>query len=203
MPTSPSSRLGLIAPAGGDNISIGDDQIRAIVDALDPIVGIHEQGTLGVRPISTPGSPGIRDRYYWATDTAQLFRDNGTGWDLIGPVGPDTITLTDLAASATQAFLKLNTPSDAVIKPMTAVGSVNTFGNTTRCNGKWAHGLGRTPIWADVESAEVDTFAPSETSAPVGFGRTTWDATYVYAKCVILNGGSSNNAPVANLLVIG
>lgn len=43
-----------------------------------------DQGLLGDLPESSVSAPGKRGRYYWATDTQQLFRDNGLGWDLIG-----------------------------------------------------------------------------------------------------------------------
>lgn len=45
-----------------------------------------DQGLFADRPISSPAQPGRYGRYYFATDTEQLFRDRGTGWDEV-PIG--------------------------------------------------------------------------------------------------------------------
>jgi hypothetical protein len=65
--------------------------------SLDGMVAPTSHGTLGSRPTSSIATPGIADRMYWATDVdpdtltdranvnGQLYRDNGTGWDAVGP----------------------------------------------------------------------------------------------------------------------
>lgn len=45
-----------------------------------------DQGLEADRPVSTVQQPGKRGRYYFATDTGRLWRDNGAGWDEI-PIG--------------------------------------------------------------------------------------------------------------------
>jgi hypothetical protein len=41
-------------------------------------------GVLSARPVSTPGSPGIAGRRYYATDTGVEYRDTGTSWIALG-----------------------------------------------------------------------------------------------------------------------
>jgi hypothetical protein len=47
-------------------------------------------------------APGVVGRMFIATDTFSIYRDNGTGWDLIG--GPGTGTITGTGASGQVAF---------------------------------------------------------------------------------------------------
>lgn len=70
-------------PAGTDLVNQGDNAIRALAEGIDSKIATDDQGTLAARPVSTAESPGKTGRYYWATDTGQLFRDHGTGWDEI------------------------------------------------------------------------------------------------------------------------
>jgi hypothetical protein len=51
-------------------------------------VAKDDQGVLANRPVSTGGSPGKFGRYYWATDTLELYRDFGTGWTKVYPNVP-------------------------------------------------------------------------------------------------------------------
>lgn len=81
MPDTARARTGIQAPKGStDTVSTYDDTVKAAFDILDPLVAIDGQGILSARPVSTVGSPGTRGRYYYATDTTQLFRDTGTSW---------------------------------------------------------------------------------------------------------------------------
>jgi hypothetical protein len=64
---------------------------------LDGMITPTTHGALSTRPVSSSGTPGIADRQYWASDVdpatitdragvpGMMFRDNGTGWDPVGP----------------------------------------------------------------------------------------------------------------------
>src|SRR5215472_12088222 len=83
-------RLQLPYPALTD-VADGPAAFQALAQALDK-AAIDDQGAFSARPASTPGSPGIKGRYYWATDQTILYRDNGLGWDQVtmsAPVDPD------------------------------------------------------------------------------------------------------------------
>lgn len=91
-----TTRLGLRYPVAGDIDDVPTWMHNLALD-LDAIVPPTSHGTLAARPTSSGGSPGIADRLYYATDVdpktlvdrtgvnGQLYRDNGTGWDPIGP----------------------------------------------------------------------------------------------------------------------
>jgi len=80
MPTTP--RWDHRYPVVGDTPHYNRDLGNLAAD-LDN-VGKDDSGPLANRPASSPGSPGKRGRYYWATDEATLYRDNGTGWNAVG-----------------------------------------------------------------------------------------------------------------------
>jgi hypothetical protein len=91
-----TTRLQIPYPAGGD-IDDVPNWMNQMAVKLDSIIGPVSHGTLGNRPASSVATPGIADRFYYATDvdpdtlpdrgniSGQLYRDNGTGWDPIGP----------------------------------------------------------------------------------------------------------------------
>lgn len=101
MPGTPTARMGLAAHAGADLANTIDDTSQALVTAIDSKTAIYAQGTLAVRPVSTPGSPGIQGRFYFATDEAKLYYDAGTSWTEMVPAG--TVTLAKLAAAVQEA----------------------------------------------------------------------------------------------------
>lgn len=72
-PTTP--RLGLARFATGDPDQVPID-LNTISDRLDVIVPRFESGLLSARPST---GAGIADRYFWATDTRELYRDAGGG----------------------------------------------------------------------------------------------------------------------------
>lgn len=78
MAVTSSPRLGITRWSAGT-----DPYTRAQQDGdhatLDDLAAIDAQGTLAARPAA-----GTRGRYYWATDVAALFRDDGAAWTLIG-----------------------------------------------------------------------------------------------------------------------
>jgi microcystin-dependent protein len=88
MPDTATARLGLVAPLGTDPINQGDDTMRALVARLDAVLAPASSGPLSARPPSSPGTPGIVDRRYYATDIGLYFHDTGTGWVPVGiPIG--------------------------------------------------------------------------------------------------------------------
>jgi hypothetical protein len=89
MPGTPGPRTGLatINPTG-ENPSILRTTVNAVITWLEGNAGISGSGLLSARPVSTPSTPGITGRKYYATDLGLEFRDTGTGWVPIGvPIG--------------------------------------------------------------------------------------------------------------------
>lgn len=104
MPTT--TRWGIRYPASIDPADVPADLQRLASD-LDG-VAMDDQGPLTNRPVSSPGTPGKRGRYYYATDNGTLYRDFGTGWTAVNPAeaadGPaGTPTLRSLGTGALQA----------------------------------------------------------------------------------------------------
>jgi hypothetical protein len=65
---------------GADPINTIDATSEAAAERVAELVTPYDSGLLASRPTSTPGSPGIEGRSYYATDTDQWFVDTGTGW---------------------------------------------------------------------------------------------------------------------------
>jgi len=74
MAATPSRRLGLHGPSGGDPADIPGDVVR-LRDQLDLGMLGYAQGSLSARPAA-----GVEGRMYYATDDAMLYYDFGTGW---------------------------------------------------------------------------------------------------------------------------
>ncbi len=85
-----TTRLGLIVPEGTDDNKT-TTYIAGIANKLDA-AAMYSSGTLATRPTSTPASPGLAGRFYYATDTAQAYLDTGTGWLPIGREVGDLVT---------------------------------------------------------------------------------------------------------------
>jgi hypothetical protein len=85
MPASPSTRLGLVGPLGGEDLRLGDDIIRALITTLDPIAVKFDAGARASRPVSTVGSPGMEGRIYESTDDGGVDWDSGTKWKTLRP----------------------------------------------------------------------------------------------------------------------
>jgi microcystin-dependent protein len=96
-------RWALRTPDSAQVADVPADLLRLASD-LDN-VAMDDQGMLANRPNSTAGTPGKRGRWYFATDTLQLFRDNGTGWDelIIGAPATPVGALVDYGGSADPA----------------------------------------------------------------------------------------------------
>jgi hypothetical protein len=73
-----TTRWGIRYPEGTDSPDVPLWMGRLASDLDD--VAKDDQGLLAARPTSTAVSAGKPGRYYYATDTAQLFRDMGTSW---------------------------------------------------------------------------------------------------------------------------
>jgi hypothetical protein len=103
MPTSASTRLGLIGPSATDLISQGDDIIRAIIAELEAYGAGFLQGTIGARNAAGAGNAGF---IYYATDTGVLSYSTGSAWVDINPkdAAAGTASLRTLGSGAQQAM---------------------------------------------------------------------------------------------------
>lgn len=84
-----TTRLGLPFLEGSDPANDIDQGFEDLAEALDDVAVVYEQGTLASRPTSSPGTPGVTGRFYFATDTADLYYDKGTGWLNLAELLPD------------------------------------------------------------------------------------------------------------------
>jgi hypothetical protein len=102
MTISYTSRLKLPTPQANQSADVPAD-LLALATALDK-AAVIDVGPVANRPTSTPGTPGIAGRFYFATDEVLLYHDNGTGWNSIGPsviadLAVTTAKLADLAVT--------------------------------------------------------------------------------------------------------
>lgn len=84
-----TARWALPYPASSAAPNVPAD-LQALATALDS-VAMDDQGLFSARPVSTVGTPGKKGRYWWATDTKILYRDNGTGWDIVSAITRDRV----------------------------------------------------------------------------------------------------------------
>jgi hypothetical protein len=79
-----TSRLQLPYPDiddGPADVPLWLQQLAAALDNVTPF----GMGLLSARPASSPSTPGIQGRWYFATDTPTVvYFDIGTGWQAIG-----------------------------------------------------------------------------------------------------------------------
>jgi hypothetical protein len=78
------ARLALWYPALTDNADVPEDMSLLANDLEGLGIFLYDQGTLAARPISSPASPGVEGRFYFANDTQKFFYDNGLGWIDLG-----------------------------------------------------------------------------------------------------------------------
>lgn len=116
-----TARLGLRYPELADAPNVPQDMQELASDIDDAV--IYGQGVFASRPVSSPGTPGVVARIYFATDTNTLYYDMGTGWVAIGPS-----VIADLAViTAKLADLAVTEPKladDSVTGPKIAPGAV-------------------------------------------------------------------------------
>lgn len=104
MPTfTQTAKYALRWLTGANVISDIDAGFQALAEDVDSKFAGISAGPLASRPTSSAGTPGIVGRFYLATDTGQVFIDNGTGW-IEFPLTPATVpTATILAYGAASA----------------------------------------------------------------------------------------------------
>jgi hypothetical protein len=85
MPGTPTTKYALPTLAGTDLVSDMDEYSVSLAAALDTKLAPSDQGSFASRPTSTGVNPGKIGRTYYAPDRKTLYRDNGNGWDIVGP----------------------------------------------------------------------------------------------------------------------
>jgi hypothetical protein len=113
MPGTPGPRTGLatINPTG-ENPSILRTTANAVIAWLEANAMLTSSGLFSARPVSSPSTPGISGRRYYATDTGVEYRDTGTGWIALGvelvtalPTAPYNGQVIDYLADATNGVI--------------------------------------------------------------------------------------------------
>lgn len=82
MAVTSSPRLGLTRWSSGTD-PFTRAQMEASHAALDDLAAIDQQGLAADRPLAP-----VRGTYFYATDTRQLFRYDGTGWVTVNQPNP-------------------------------------------------------------------------------------------------------------------
>jgi hypothetical protein len=132
----------VFAPLSGNvAVSLLDTDLSTIVN----YVNVREivQDVFGNRPAASTNG-----RWYFATDTAQLFADNGSAWTLIA-AAPASVTLNAVViGNGVGAFNTLlltkgqllvgQTGAIPVALPISSDGFVLTLDSTTGAGVKWA-----------------------------------------------------------------
>lgn len=75
MPSTPTTKYGLITEADGDPLVSAPGRLRTMAAAIDSNMAGYAEGTLAAIPAA-----GKAGRIYRATDTGQVFLDTGTVW---------------------------------------------------------------------------------------------------------------------------
>lgn len=103
MPTfTQTARYALRWLTGANVISDIDAGFQALAEDVDARMVGKTSGPESTLPTSSPASPGIVGREYYATDSKKWFKDNGTGWDefTLGGAPASVPTATILAYGA-------------------------------------------------------------------------------------------------------
>lgn len=98
---------------------------------LDNWAARDEQGTSGSRPTA-----GIRGRFYTATDTGVIYRDNGTSWTVVGSVLEGLVVNSSVTSAVTASF---NAPSGQTADVIDAKVGATTIGSLSNV-GDWTVG---------------------------------------------------------------
>jgi hypothetical protein len=113
MPGTPGPRTGLAQIlSSGEAPTILRTTANAIIAWLEGNATLYGSGLLAARPTSTPGTPGITGRKYYATDFGVEYLDTGTGWIPLGvelvtalPASPFNGQIIDYLADATNGVI--------------------------------------------------------------------------------------------------
>lgn len=132
---TPTLKHALRRLTGSNVISDIDAGIAALADDLDAIIAVADQGPASGRPTSTPGSPGKSGRLYWATDTAQLFFDHGTGWVVIYERDAWHVVGTGSEPAYENSWTTWGTPGNPPVGFRRVNGIVHLRGVTVRWTG--------------------------------------------------------------------
>lgn len=156
MPTT--TRWGHRYPAGAEDAN-GPLAFQNLATDLDA-VAMDDSGTLAARPVSSVGTPGKRGRYYWATDAGRLYRDNGQGWDEIGPsiTPPGVITQYAGAVAPSGYLLCDGTPQSrsTYAALFSAIGTTYNIGGELASEFRLPNLKGRVPAGYDPTQLEFN-----------------------------------------------
>jgi hypothetical protein len=129
-------------------MDIESHQARHAQDGDDPLVGILLQDTAVNRPAA-----GTANRFFLATDTMELSRDNGTAWESIGVLGG-----LDLTAHKDRHLPGGADPLDTAVPGNQAIGDTAAEGIATSF-AKSDHKHGTPAAGAPVDQADADVAA--------------------------------------------
>jgi hypothetical protein len=121
-PSGLTSRLKLPYPIPDDNVDVPRDML-ALSNKLDSSAAFDLQGTNAARP-----APGTAGRYYYATDTGTLYRDDGTAWNAVSLV--DNAVTTPRIANGAVTFAKLGADAKS-----SGAATANNAGPTYAASG--------------------------------------------------------------------
>lgn len=118
MAVTQTPRLGITRWSNSDTDAFSRVQLDSDHAKLEDLAAIDRQGLRADRP-----APGVRGRYYTATDTGVIYRDDGAAWSAVGSRLEGGVTITPLGAADV---------------PMTVAGLAGHTGNLT----SWKVGTG-------------------------------------------------------------
>ena len=75
-------RLKITKPLGIDDANV-PPYVRGLADYIDANAMIYSSGAIADRPVSTPETPGIDGRIFFAKDEGRVYIDGGTGWTVL------------------------------------------------------------------------------------------------------------------------
>jgi hypothetical protein len=79
MPSTPTTKMAIPLPAGGDDVAVPAD-LRALAERIDEVAAWQDQGAFSSRPTVSLERKGMR---YYATDHKLEYLCTGTEWRLI------------------------------------------------------------------------------------------------------------------------
>lgn len=156
MPGTPGARTGLASILTGDAATAYRTTINAIKDWLEANASLSSAGLLSARPTSTPSTPGIPGRKFYATDIGVEYRDTGTGWVVTG--GHEVVTALPGAPYNGQEVLYLADAAGTYGGPyawLCRYRSTNPDGSANTATYKWDVIDGAHPLDRRVDTSET------------------------------------------------